>query len=496
MIRIVDETGVQPFGVDNTNVPAPIIDENHVATTPASLTLRQEFLEYSGTYVIHCHRLNHEDNGLMALINVIPEVSTYAVAIPGGNGKPASVQVRDGNGDKVLQTVFPFPDFEGTPSVAMADVNGDQILDLVVGTGKGASPEVVAYDGNNTVDGAVQDRAHPFRALRLGLHRRSDRRGRGHRRKCHGRQHHRRHRPRHGIAGEGVLVAGYPDESGKAPDVFSTFTPYPGSKAGVALATGMVEAGSGRESIVTAPGPGDAPLIKSFRWDLFTPTARAQANGTATQVHSGKPTDPKMTSQFLAYDESYKDGVALSTGWVAGAEGGAKSIVTGQLGGGGHRAGVVERVTARRAAWHLPRQPEPPRGGREVRPDRVVRAVPRRAPRVSRWRPPATTYGADLLVAGMAPGGQEVRKYTLERPTPDANTVAPKQTAVLPMIPGVPRSGSVGRPLGKVPDHPGDQVEHHGPECKGRSRRCRCRASCSWLQAYSEADAARVSVAG
>ena len=42
-----------------------------------------------------------------------------------------------------------------------------------------------------------------------------------------------------------------------------------------------------------------------------------------------------MTSKFLAYDEGYTGGVSLSTGWVAGAEGGAKSIVTGQLGGGG-----------------------------------------------------------------------------------------------------------------------------------------------------------------
>ena len=42
-----------------------------------------------------------------------------------------------------------------------------------------------------------------------------------------------------------------------------------------------------------------------------------------------------MTSNFLAYDESYKDGVSLATGWVAGVEGGAKSIITGQLGGEG-----------------------------------------------------------------------------------------------------------------------------------------------------------------
>ena len=42
-----------------------------------------------------------------------------------------------------------------------------------------------------------------------------------------------------------------------------------------------------------------------------------------------------MTSQFMAYDEGYTGGVCLSTGWVAGAEGGAKSIVTSQLAGDG-----------------------------------------------------------------------------------------------------------------------------------------------------------------
>ena len=58
---------------------------------------------------MHCHRLNHEDNGLMTLVNVIPAVSTYAVAVPGSAGHAAEVKVYDGNGDKLLATVDAVP---------------------------------------------------------------------------------------------------------------------------------------------------------------------------------------------------------------------------------------------------------------------------------------------------------------------------------------------------------------------------------------------------
>ena len=289
-------TGVEPWGLDNVNVPAPIFNDMHVVTTPAKLVLRQEFLRYPGTYVIHCHRLNHEDNGLMATINVIPEVSTYAVAIPGSGGKPASLQVRDANGDRVLQTVVPFPDFEGTPSVAMADVNGDGVLDLLAGTGKGVAPQVVAYDGNDTADGVFKTeltRFAPFDSAFTGGV------------TVAGADIDGNALADNIIVGSGpgmesqikVFSSAMPKDSGTAPDVFSAFTPYPGSESGVALATGMVESGSGRESIVTAPGPGEAPLVKTFRYDLYEPTARGArqrygAAGTFEQTERSEDDRP------------------------------------------------------------------------------------------------------------------------------------------------------------------------------------------------------------
>ena len=420
-------TGVQPFGIDNANVPAALTDANENPIAPAKLTLRTEFVEFGGTYVIHCHRLNHEDNGLMAAINVIPEVSTYAVAVPGSKGRPATVQVHDGNGDRVVETVTPFPAFEGTPTVAMADVNGDTVLDLVVGTGPGVASEVVAYNGSDMPDGPFKDeitRFAPFDAsFRGGVN-------------VAGADIDGNPMADNIIVGSGpgieseVKVFSSNLPRGEAPEVFSSFKPYPGSRSGVALATGLVSYEQGRPSIVTAPGPGEPAKVRAFHYDLFTPTQRAEDNGAPKPNGPGAPT---MSAEFLAYDQSYTGGVSLATGWVAGQEGGAQSIITGQLAGdgtvavwssgsrldgapvfythsmAGHQGHVMFRQTA---------SFKPFAGGVTV-------------------ATTSTTTGADLLVSGASPQGAEVVRFGLARAAPQANTLSANVLTRLPAIIGV-----------------------------------------------------------
>src|SRR6266516_4836230 len=140
-------TGADRFGVDNANAPAPTMQIDESVIEPGILSIRTRFDAFTGLFVMHCHRLNHEDNGLMMLINVIPAISSYAVAVPGAPGKAAAVRVYDGNGDRLLATVSPFPGYEGNVSVAMGDVDGDGVYDLLVGAGKDHAPEVVVYSG-------------------------------------------------------------------------------------------------------------------------------------------------------------------------------------------------------------------------------------------------------------------------------------------------------------------------------------------------------------
>ena len=194
-------TGPNRWGMDNANVAAPTMQIDESVIQPGILSMRTRFDDYTGLFVMHCHRLNHEDNGLMALINVIPAVSTYAVAIPGAAGRPAQVRVYDGNGDRLVATVTPFPGYEGGVSVAMGDVDDDGALDLIVGSGRGHEPEVVVYATKAAAGKpSFTTEFARFRALRCRGTRRYQR-GRGTDRRDERRQRRRRIGARHAERG-------------------------------------------------------------------------------------------------------------------------------------------------------------------------------------------------------------------------------------------------------------------------------------------------------
>ncbi|HJZ97753.1 MAG TPA: multicopper oxidase domain-containing protein, partial [Candidatus Solibacter sp.] len=50
--------------------------------TPGSVLIRHHFVDFTGTYVLHCHILGHEDRGMMQLVRVSPKGGNCQASIP------------------------------------------------------------------------------------------------------------------------------------------------------------------------------------------------------------------------------------------------------------------------------------------------------------------------------------------------------------------------------------------------------------------------------
>ncbi|MBM4268734.1 MAG: copper oxidase [Deltaproteobacteria bacterium] len=422
-------TFYQPWGQDNANLASPIGGEHPKPEGRARLSVRTEFQEYSGTYVVHCHRLNHEDNGLMAIINVIPEITSFAVASPGSAGAEATVRVYDGSENQLLAEIVPFPGWEGDLSVAMGDVNGDQILDVIAAKGPGGEPEVIALSGAQGFDETLVDFLAYDASFTGGVRvAAADIDG--------------------NALADNVIAASGPGvvsnvtifgsvlpEVGDAPEVFASFSPYPDSATGVTIATGLLDV-HGRYSIITAPGPGDPAQIKTFRFDLYKPNTGVSAWCAPTDpLPEGVPL---VTSEFLAFEESYQGGVSLAAGWIGGAYGGAQSIVVGESAG----PGVVKVFGSGSALDGEPLMylESPDDHDPTIEFFEISRFTPFGDAPSSGVRVAVTSneLAADVLASGLDSSGTEVlvRKYFFVRSDEDERRLSPEQIAQVESAPG------------------------------------------------------------
>jgi hypothetical protein len=347
------------------------------------------------------------------------------------------VRIQDGSGDLPLATVAPFPGFAGALSVAMGDVDGDQVLDLVAGKGPGGTPEVAVYSG------AGRDGGGPFATEILRFVAFDEASTGGVSVAAAGIDGNAR--AANVVVGSGagiessvkVFGSALPRQLGAAPDVFASFSPYPGATTGVTVAAGLVDAVSGRFSIVTAPGAGSPARIKTFRFDLYRPNTGASA--WCAPSDPLPPGVPRLTADFVAFGDGYTGGVSLSTGWVGGGEwGGAQSIVLAQ----GAAPGAVKIFSSGSA---LDGEPEvylrsPDQHDAAVAFREIARFIPfADAPSSGvRVATTSTTGGADVLVSGRdaAGTGVRVRKYRMERASATARTLSPVLLAEVAASPG------------------------------------------------------------
>jgi hypothetical protein len=335
------------------------------------------------------------------------------------------VKVYDGNGDRLVATVTPFPGFDGTPSVAMGDVDDDGILDLIVGAGKDYAPEVVAYSGKaNGGKRAFETELARFTAFasdaRSGISVTATQID--------------------GTTADNIIVGsgpGIPSEvkvfgsplpsaPGTAPALFSTFSPYPDDRSGVSVASGFVDFSSGRNSIVTAPGPGRPAQVKVFNFSLMTPIANATKGGRAPDNSPGLR-QPATTAAFMPFGAGYRGGLSLATGWLSGALGGAKRIVVGQLTG----PGTVKVYSSGSALQGGPKMylESAMHHSHTAEFSEAARFNPFDRASGVRVATTSTTTGADLLVSGVSPQDKTVQvlKYQFVRPSPRATTLQAMQ---------------------------------------------------------------------
>jgi FtsP/CotA-like multicopper oxidase with cupredoxin domain len=327
-LGVASRTG---FTQDVVELPPALLDDktgnpqqsNGMAVEPGEVVMRLDFVPFLGTYVEHCHRLPHEDRGMMSLVRTIPQRPVVAVAAQGApGGADSTVKIVDpGDPDTgqpespvVVATLTPFAGFKGALSTAVGDVDGDAKPDVAVVAGTGQATEVIVYAGASSFQKVLLSKTLPATSgpsvalADLNADHLDE-----------------------VIVGEGSgsssRVVIY---DGKTGDQFDAFSPYePAFKGAVHVAAGMVEEG-GRISLFTAPGAGRTADVNMYDYDLF-----GDATGMVfPDFQHIAPERRHLVATFDgAEDKAYQGGLAIAVGYPRARLGGFANLVTSKLSG-------------------------------------------------------------------------------------------------------------------------------------------------------------------
>ena len=314
-IGMVTVTSPQQWYQDVVLVPAAQVDANGTVITPGRVVIRIKNLDFTGSFVYHCHILAHEDRGMMSLNTVQPETPIYATGAGAGGG-PA-VNVYSGIDNSVLASFFAFEeDFTGGVQTAVADVNNDGISDVIVGAGAGGGPRVQVFDGATNFTTTLFD----FFAFSTEFSGGVD------------------------VAGGDFNADGFADIvvgagpgggpqvnifDGQTGNILTQFFAYDQSfRGGVTVAVGDVD-GSSFNSVITGAGAGGGSHVKSFRNSRFFDIDAARI------LPGNQSITMNQTGEFMAYEAAYTGGVQVAVGLNSGTPfGGFYRILTGTLTGG------------------------------------------------------------------------------------------------------------------------------------------------------------------
>jgi hypothetical protein len=217
----------------------------------------------------------------------VPSQAAPVLAFASGGGVPAQVRIFNSALDELFR-LFPYDNFQGGVSVALGDVTGDGVPDVITAAGAGGGPHVKVFDGltgqqlNHAVgnffayDPQFYGGVFVAAADLNGDHRADIITGAG--------------------TGGGPHVRAFSGADGSL--LFDFFAYDPGFLGGVRVGAGDIT-GDNRPDIITGAGPGGGPHVRVF-------------DGTAPQAAAQGINIPGPLGSFFAYEPGYTGGVFVA----------------------------------------------------------------------------------------------------------------------------------------------------------------------------------------